>query len=95
AVAVVTSLGASVDALKATAREVPPTGQLVAGLTDDAKAVIEAAVNRALVRGRGPGIADLLVGLAVTDCPARAVLAAHGIHEEQLIGLFGGDPQPT
>ena len=89
AVELVIALGASPGQMQTAARAASPAGPPMPGLTDDAKAVIEAAINQALAAGRGPNVRDLLLALASAECPAREVLAAFGINAERLTGLLG------
>lgn len=85
----VTGLGASPQAIQAAARHAHPARDPRPGLTDDAKAVVEAASHRALIARSDPDVQDLLVGLSVADCQARQVLRAQGIDAERLIGRVG------
>lgn len=87
-----TGLGASPQAIQLAARQARTDRDPRPGLTDDAKAVIEAAVAPSTHRS-DPDIQDLLVGLAVADCQARQVLRTYGIDAERLIGRVGG-PNP-
>jgi hypothetical protein len=80
----VTGLGASPQAIQVAARQARADRDPRPGLTDDAKAVVEAASAPSTHRS-DPDVQDLLVGLAVADCQARQVLRAHGIDAERLI----------
>ena len=80
----VTGLGASPQAIQVAARQARTDRDPRPGLTDDAKAVVEAASAPSTHRS-DPDVQDLLVGLAVADCQARQVLRAHGIDAERLI----------
>jgi hypothetical protein len=84
----VTGLGASAQAIQVAARQAHTDRDPRPGLTDDAKAVVEAACSPSTHRS-DPDVQDLLVGLAVADCQARRVLRAHGIDAERLIGRAG------
>jgi hypothetical protein len=85
----VTGLGASPQAIQVAARQARTDRDPRPGLTDDAKAVVEAASHRALIARSDPDVQDLLVGLSVADCQARQVLRAQGIEAERLIGRVG------
>ncbi len=63
------------------------------GLTDDAKAVIEAAIHHARLRPANVDVGDLLVALATAECPARSVLAENGIDAAVLGGEVGSLPR--
>lgn len=84
-----TGLGASPQAIQVAARETRTDRDPRPGLTEDAKAAVEAASHRALIARSDPDVQDLLVGLAVADCQARQLLRAHGIDAERLIGRVG------
>lgn len=84
-----TELGASPPAIQVAARETRTDRDPRPGLTDDAKAAVEAALHRAVIARSDPDVQDLLVGLAVANCQARQLLGAHGINAERLIGRVG------
>lgn len=85
----VIGLGADPRALQVATRKARATREAAPGLTDDAKAVIEAVSDRAHLARSDFGVQELLIGLAVADCRARRVLDAHGIDADRLIGLAG------
>lgn len=60
-------------------------GAAAPGLTEDAKAAIEAMGHRALASSSEPDVNDLLVGLADADCEARQVLHAQGVTLDVLL----------
>ena len=62
------------------------------GLTADAKAAIEAALQRGLAARRDPGVGELLLALATSGCRARDVLTAVGISVPRLVTVVGGPP---
>ena len=65
------------------------TRQPSPGLTDDARRIVETVSHLALEGRRDPSGPDLLVALATTDTPARAVLNSLGIDETRLRTLSG------
>ncbi len=62
------------------------------GLSADAKTVIEAALERGLAARRDPGVGELLLALATSECRARDVLTAVGISLPRLVTVVGGPP---
>jgi hypothetical protein len=85
----VVKLGVDPVALSGAARSAGSARHPSPGLTDDAKAVVEACSHRALETRKPPDVEDLLIGLSIADCAAGVVLREHGISEDRLIGLIG------
>jgi hypothetical protein len=85
----VVKLGVDPVALSGAARSAGSTRHPSPGLTDDAKAVVEACSRRALETRKRSDVEDLLIGLSIADCAAGVVLREHGISEDRLIGLIG------
>ena len=84
----ITTLGVSPAAIRDAAIKSPSAREAGPGLTEDAKAVIEEAVQRALVTGSAPDVAALLVGLTQAPCLARPILEDHGITAARVIALI-------
>jgi len=59
------------------------------GMSEDARAVIELALQRATQMRHQPEIEDILVGLATAECTARHVLGRYGVGEEAMKGAAG------
>lgn len=81
---VISGLGADPKEIQATARLLGADPIPGPGLTDDAKAVVEAAMDRAVPAARAPDVLDILFGLVAADCRARLTLHARGIDERRL-----------
>jgi hypothetical protein len=79
-------------AIARAARAAPAGGGPGAGLTADARSVIEAAAQRSLQAGRDSGIGELLLALATSESRARDVLAASGVSLARLVAVVGGPP---
>ena len=82
---VISGLGADPIELQSAARLLGAEPVPGPGMTDDAKAVIEPAMDRAMAAGRAPGVLDILFGLVRADCRARLTLNARGIDEGRLV----------
>ena len=87
--AVIADLATDPDAFGAAVRSHRPSKSAGPGLTDDAKAAIEATTHRALVVGADPDVLDLLVGLATANCQARQALNAQEINRDRLLARLG------
>jgi hypothetical protein len=83
-------LGGDPSIIRAAAHSAHSNGEGGPGLTDDAKAVVEACSNRALIEGKGPDVDDLLLGMASAQCKARQVLNANGIDENRVRARLTG-----
>jgi hypothetical protein len=89
---VVADLHADGNAIAAAARSTQLIKPLEPGFTDEAKQVIEASVEHAMVASRGPDAIDILVGLARVDCAARQVLRNYGVVERNLLDRLLEEP---
>jgi hypothetical protein len=74
AVRVVKDLGGDPRAIQIAAPTARISRDPRPGLTNDAKAVVEAVGHRAILARANPDIQDVLVALAAADCLARQVL---------------------
>ncbi len=90
AVLLVKDLGGDPRAIQVAARTARISRDPAPGLTNDAKAVIEAMSRRAALARADPGIQDVLVALAAADCLAQRVLNASGITAASLAARVGG-----
>lgn len=85
-------LDADPGAIQAAARQANMDRDPLPGLSEDAKAVVEAATHRALAARSEPDAQHLLLGCAIADCRAKRVLEAHGIDAGRLSATLGGPP---
>lgn len=90
AVRLVKDLGGDPRAIQVAARTARISRDPAPGLTNDAKAVVEAMSQRAILARADPDIEDVLVALAAADCLARRVLNAGGITAATLVARVGG-----
>jgi len=90
AVRLVTDVGGDPRAIQVAARSARTSRDPAPGLTNDAKAVIEAMSRRAALARANPDIEDVLVALAAADCLAQGVLKASGITAATLAARVGG-----
>jgi hypothetical protein len=90
AVRVVKNLGGDPRAIQIAARTARISRDPTPGLTNDAKAVVEAMGQRAILARANPDIEDVLDALATADCLARRVLNASGITATRLVARVGG-----
>ena len=90
AVRLVEDLGGDPRAIQIAARTARINRDPAPGLTNDAKAVVEAMGQRAILARANPDIQDVLVALAAADCLARRVLNASGITAAALVARVGG-----
>lgn len=91
---VVKDLGGDPRVIEIAARGARASRDPRPGLTDDAKAVVEAVGHRAILARADWDVQDLLVALATADCLARQVLNAHRIDAAALAARAGG-PAPS